>query len=90
MDAEEAQRELARLAETLARANSAYHAQDAPEITDAEYDALKRRNAAIEARFPQLKRERQPERAGGCRPVRGLWQDHTQHPDAVALKRIRR
>jgi DNA ligase (NAD+) len=52
----QAQDELARLAVALAAANDAYHRLDAPEISDAEYDALKRRNMAIEARFPDLKR----------------------------------
>jgi DNA ligase (NAD+) len=52
--------ELARLASLLDAANAAYHITDAPEISDAEYDALKRRNAAIEARFPQLKRQDSP------------------------------
>ena len=47
--------ELRRLASLLAAADIAYHTHDAPEISDAEYDALKRRNAAIEARFPDLK-----------------------------------
>ena len=48
--------ELARLAEVLQAANIAYHTQDAPELSDAAYDSLKRRNLAIEARFPGLKR----------------------------------
>ncbi len=52
----EARLELARLALALAFANTAYHTLDAPEISDADYDALKRRNAAIEGRFPGLKR----------------------------------
>jgi len=60
LSSEEAQAELARLAGLLARANTAYHTDDAPEISDAEYDALKRRNAAIEARFPDLKRADSP------------------------------
>ena len=58
--------ELARLAGALAAANQAYHTLDAPEISDADYDALKRRNAAIEARFPGLKRGDSPsDRVGG-------------------------
>jgi DNA ligase (NAD+) len=57
---DEAREELDRLADRLAEANRAYHTEDAPEITDAEYDALKRRNAAIEARFPALKRADSP------------------------------
>ncbi len=56
----EAEAELAHLVQALAAANLAYHTADAPEITDAAYDALKRRNAAIEARFPGLKRADSP------------------------------
>ena len=56
MTRDEARAELARLADALHAANVAYHRDDAPEITDSAYDALKRRNAAIEARFPDLKR----------------------------------
>jgi len=56
----EARQELARLADVIGAANAAYHTQDAPEISDAEYDALKRRNAEIEARFPALKRADSP------------------------------
>ena len=56
----EAREELARLAAAIAAANTAYHTLDAPEISDADYDALKRRNAAIEARFPGLKRADSP------------------------------
>ncbi|MCZ8335040.1 MAG: NAD-dependent DNA ligase LigA [Rhodobacteraceae bacterium] len=62
----EAQQELARLAAAIVEANRAYHTLDAPEISDADYDALKRRNAAIEERFPQLKRADSPsEQIGG-------------------------
>ena len=64
----EAAEELARLAGLLTRANTAYHTADAPEISDAEYDALKRRNAAIEARFPELKREDSPSDQVGAAP----------------------
>ena len=56
----EARAELARLAAAIARANRAYHTLDAPEMTDADYDALKRRNGAIEAGFPALKRADSP------------------------------
>ena len=62
----EAAQELASLADAIARANRAYHTDDAPEISDADYDALKQRNAAIEARFPELKRPDSPsEQVGG-------------------------
>jgi DNA ligase (NAD+) len=56
----EAQLELDRLAGILAQANREYHQQDAPSLADAEYDRLKHRNAAIEARFPDLKRADSP------------------------------
>ncbi len=62
----EAAAELERLAREIGRANRAYHTEDAPEITDAEYDALKRRNTAIETRFPGLKRSDSPsDQVGG-------------------------
>ena len=54
---QQASAELAHLADVLATANKQYHRDDAPKITDAEYDRLKRRNADIEAAFPNLKRE---------------------------------
>nr|WP_236938144.1 NAD-dependent DNA ligase LigA [Frigidibacter mobilis] len=54
MAPEQAAAEWQRLAEAVTRANRAYHTEDAPEITDAAYDALKRRLAEIEARFPSL------------------------------------
>jgi DNA ligase (NAD+) len=56
----DARTELARLATLIAAANEAYHTLDAPEISDAEYDAMKRRNAEIEAHFPSLKRTDSP------------------------------
>jgi DNA ligase (NAD+) len=68
----EAQAELARLAALLAAANRAYHTEDEPEITDAAYDALKVRNAAIEARFPALKRADSPSEQVGAAPSEGF------------------
>ncbi|WP_170557389.1 NAD-dependent DNA ligase LigA [Ruegeria atlantica] len=69
---DQARAELARLAEAIARANTLYHAEDAPDISDADYDALKRRNADIEARFPQLKRPDSPSDQVGARPAEGF------------------
>ena len=57
---EQATAELAELAAQLAAANAAYHRDDAPVMPDAEFDRLKRRNQAIEARFPDLKRSDSP------------------------------
>ncbi|MBV1797110.1 NAD-dependent DNA ligase LigA [Siccirubricoccus sp. G192] len=61
----EAAEELAALAAEIAGHNRAYYEQDAPTVSDAEYDALFRRNAAIEARFPELLREDSPSRRPG-------------------------
>ena len=69
---EAARAELARLATEIARANRAYHAEDAPEISDAAYDALRRRNAAIEARFPELVRADSPSAQVGAAPAEGF------------------
>ncbi|MEP3345967.1 NAD-dependent DNA ligase LigA [Litoreibacter sp.] len=63
---EQAAVELARLAAELLQANADYHGKDKPVITDAKYDLLKIRNTAIEAQFPDLKREDSPsEQIGG-------------------------
>ena len=69
---EEARTELDRLAALLHRANRAYHGEDAPDLSDAEYDALKRRNAEIEARFPALKRSDSPSDQVGAAPAEGF------------------
>ncbi|HQN54820.1 MAG TPA: NAD-dependent DNA ligase LigA [Novosphingobium sp.] len=61
----EAANELMRLAREIARHNRLYHAEDSPEISDADYDALVRRNAALEAAFPHLVRADSPSRKVG-------------------------
>lgn len=64
----EAVEELTALADEIARHDIAYHQQDAPTISDAEYDELKRRNTALEAAFPHLVRENSPStRVGAAR-----------------------
>ena len=59
---------LMRLAREIARHNRLYHDQDAPEISDAEYDALVRENAELEAQFPHLVRADSPSRQVGASP----------------------
>jgi DNA ligase (NAD+) len=68
----EAAEELARLAAELAYHDAAYHTHDAPEISDAQYDLLRRRNAAIEARFPALIRADSPSTRIGGAPESGF------------------
>ncbi|SMO50367.1 DNA ligase (NAD+) [Thalassovita litoralis] len=68
----QAKAELARLAALIADANEAYHGKDAPRISDAAYDALKLRNAAIEARFPALKRADSPSEQVGAAAAEGF------------------
>ena len=64
----DAAKELGRLAQQIAYHNERYHAEDAPEISDAEYDALVRRNAELESLFPHLIRPDSPSRAVGASP----------------------
>lgn len=65
MSEADAANELMRLARQIAHHDRLYHAQDAPEISDAEYDALVRRNAELEAAFPHLIRADSPSRKVG-------------------------
>jgi len=65
----EAANELMRLARTIAHHNRLYHTDDAPEISDAEYDALVRRNNELEAAFPHLVRPDSPNAAVGAAPA---------------------
>src|SRR5438445_8307719 len=66
---EEAAAGLTRLAAEILHHDQLYYAKDAPEISDAAYDELRRRNSAIEARFPELIRADSPSRRVGAAPA---------------------
>ncbi len=69
---EQAAAELQRLASEIAFHDARYHGEDAPVISDADYDALRQRNAAIEARFPELMRSDSPSGRVGAAPADGF------------------
>ncbi|MEO9129720.1 MAG: NAD-dependent DNA ligase LigA, partial [Sphingomonas sp.] len=69
---EKAAAELARLAGEIAHHNRLYHTDDAPEISDADYDALVRRNSELEASFPHLIRTDSPNTQIGAAPATHL------------------
>ncbi|MGE5540353.1 MAG: NAD-dependent DNA ligase LigA [Gemmatimonas sp.] len=68
----QAESELARLAKEIKEHDAAYYQNDAPLISDAEYDDLRRRNEAIEKRFPDLVREDSPTKRVGAAPAAGF------------------
>ncbi len=67
--AAEAEKELEKLAREIAEHDRRYYAEDAPVISDADYDALRQRNQAIEARFPALIRPDSPSQRVGAKPA---------------------
>src|SRR5215218_858780 len=68
----EAANRLMRLAKDIARHDKLYHDRDAPEISDAEYDALVRENRALEEHFPHLVRADSPSKRLGAAPTGSL------------------
>ncbi|RWR10465.1 NAD-dependent DNA ligase LigA [Sinirhodobacter populi] len=69
---EAAPAEMSRLATAIEAANTAYHTLDAPEISDSDYDSLKQRLIALEARFPDLARPDSPTRKVGATVAEGF------------------
>jgi DNA ligase (NAD+) len=72
LTADEARAELAALAKEIRDHDRLYYTEAAPEISDAEYDALRQRNAALEARFPELIRTDSPSQRVGAAPAAGF------------------
>ena len=84
----EAAAELAKLAEDIAHHNQRYHGDDDPEISDAEFDALMRRNTALEAAFPHLVLPNSPSQSVGAAPKQGFQNGDTRcqcYPWAMLL-----
>ena len=102
LDEAEAAAELAWLAAEIDRHDRLYHQADAPEIADADYDALRRRNGELEGRFPELIRSDSPSRRVGAAPVEAFGKvihrvpmlslDNAMDPDEVRefAARVRR
>ena len=67
LSSQEAEKELDRLAKDIAAHDARYYREDAPSVSDADYDALRRRNAEIEARFPLLVRPDSPSHRIGAK-----------------------
>lgn len=68
----QARDELARLSAEIAAHDARYYQQDAPTVSDAVYDALRLRHAAIEARFPALVQADGPSTRVGAAPAEGF------------------
>jgi DNA ligase (NAD+) len=80
LSAAQAEDELERLAKLIRHHDELYYRQDAPEVSDAEYDALRSRNEAIETRFPRLVRPDSPSRRVGAAPAEGFGKVHHRVP----------
>lgn len=78
LNEEDARKELAQLAMNIAFHDARYHGEDDPVISDAEYDALRRRNDEIEAQFPNLVRDDSPSKKVG-HPARQSKFDKVTH-----------
>lgn len=81
----DAANELMRLAKTIAHHNKRYHAEDNPEISDGEYDALVKRNTALEEAFPHLVRDDSPNKQVGAAVAASPLQKVTHEQRMMSL-----
>ena len=81
----DAANELMRLAKTIAHHNKRYHAEDDPEISDGEYDALVKRNTALEEAFPHLVRDDSPNKQVGAAVAASPLQKVTHEQRMMSL-----
>ena len=79
-----AEAELKKLGEAIRAADEAYYQEDAPEISDADYDKLRQRLNEIEARFPELKRADSPSENVGAAPT-GAFYAFPKVPERLGL-----
>ncbi|MCW4581763.1 NAD-dependent DNA ligase LigA [Gluconacetobacter entanii] len=79
--------ELALLADVIARLDHAYHHDDAPVVTDAVYDALRRRNAELEQAHPEARRADSPETRVGAAPA-GVFRRHRHLTPMLSLDNV--
>ena len=90
LTAAQAKAELERLADEIAAHDQRYYQEDAPTVSDADYDALRQRNVAIEARFPELVRAEFAQPPGRRRAGAKVRQGPPRGADALARQRLRR
>lgn len=72
LDSEDAKAKHAKLVKEISKHDELYHAQDNPEISDAEYDALRKELIALEKQYPELVSESSPTQTVGAKPARGF------------------
>ena len=78
------------LGREIAEHDRRYYEEDAPTVSDAEYDALRQRYEALEARFPELRTSREPDPKGRRQGLGEIRQGAPSRADAVARQRLRR
>ena len=89
MTEEDVKKRLAQLAMEIKAADEQYYQDDAPVLTDAQYDALRRENNALESAYPHLIRADSPSKSVGAKlePVSGIRTPLSRRPEALDRSR---